>query len=204
MRSYPPPILPLAGVSKTPRRLLTLGVGGVNGLWESLLETLWGHLLDSLGNEGWASGVRDRSLVLGRVGVVDLGLEMFKCGEEGGGRNRKTDTHRVREGVLESLGSLLLDGVGDNRLTLGVDGVGLVGGRHGWLVGWFVCLVGSVEVEIEVGMRNASVGRAKVYIDSRNGLFALTRRHWPGDGDALVCRAMGESWVLIRGSVSSV
>jgi len=142
---------------KTMRQLLTLGVGRVDGLWESLLETLWGHLLDSLGDEGWASGVRDRSLVLGRVGVVDLRLRLFKWQEH---RNQK-GTHRVRESVLESLGSLLLDGVGDNRLALGVDGVGLVGGRHGWLGGWFVCLVGSVEVEIEVGMRNPSVGKGQ-------------------------------------------
>jgi hypothetical protein len=49
----------------------------VDGLWESLLETLRSGLLDGLGDEGWASGVRDGSLVLGGVGVVDLGLERF-------------------------------------------------------------------------------------------------------------------------------
>lgn len=52
-------------------RRMILTVGRVDRIRKRPLETLRGSLLDSLGDEGLASGVRD-VLVLGRVGVVDL------------------------------------------------------------------------------------------------------------------------------------
>ena len=101
---------PILGVSSELNKVcarLTLGVGGVDRLGQSLLETLRGNFLNSLGDERRAGGVRDGS-VGGGIGVVD----------------------RVGEGVLKTLGGVLLDRVGDDGLTLRVDGVGSVGSGH--------------------------------------------------------------------------
>ena len=72
-------ILPFLFISWTlgQRYRLTLlrdRVGRVDRLGESLLKTLRRGLLDRLGDEGGASGVRDGTLVFGGVGVMDLGL----------------------------------------------------------------------------------------------------------------------------------